>query len=60
VRACQPLVALVADRLDSDQDPDVRGLAVVSLLLHDGESPLFYEAAPVSLEARLRFAYDCL
>jgi hypothetical protein len=60
VRCCRSVVALVADRLESDQDPGVRGLAIVSLLLHDGESPLFYAAAPDSLEARLRLAYDCL
>jgi hypothetical protein len=60
VRACRPLLALVADRLESSPEPDVRGLAVVSLLLREGESPLFSDAALESLEARLSYAYNSL
>jgi hypothetical protein len=60
VRACRALLELLADRLESDSEPDVRGLAAISLLLHEGDSPLFSDAALDSLEARLGYAYACL
>jgi hypothetical protein len=49
VRACQPLLIDLAERLREDGPLDPQGLAMTSLLVNDGASPLYREATSLSL-----------
>jgi uncharacterized membrane protein len=49
VRACTIDPLALARRLSDARPIDVHGAAMVSKLLFDGASPLYYQAAPLSL-----------
>jgi hypothetical protein len=56
VRACANELLALARRLRDERAIDVQGAAMASRLLFDGASPLYYQAAPVSLRDSLRGA----
>jgi hypothetical protein len=49
VRACQLVFAELAERLGDEGPLGVQGLAIASLLISDGDSPLYSEAGPALL-----------
>jgi hypothetical protein len=49
VRACQPLLIDLAEHLREAGPLDVQGLAMTTLLVSDGSSPLYREATSLSL-----------
>lgn len=49
VRACRSLLMDLVERLHDDHPMSVRGLAMTSMLVRDGASPLYYNRAPCSL-----------
>jgi len=56
VRACADDLLALAQRLRDERPIDVEGAAMASRLLFDGASPLYYDAAPLSLRYSLRAA----
>ena len=60
VRACESLCYDVLACLDERRAASVQGLALTSLLVHDGASPLFYDHAARSLADDLRLAAQSL
>jgi hypothetical protein len=56
VRECADDLLVLAQRLRADVPIDVRGAAMASRLLMYGTSPLYYQAAPVSLTHAVRSA----
>jgi hypothetical protein len=60
VRACKSLVHVLLARLDESRTVSVQGLALTSLLVRDGASPLFWEHAARSLAEDLRLAAESL
>jgi hypothetical protein len=60
VRACEPLFHDLLACLDESRTVSVQGLALTSLLVRDGASPLFSEHAARSLAEDLRLAAHSL
>ena len=60
VRACESLFHDLLACLDESQTVSVQGLALTSLLVRDGASPLFHERAARSLAEDLRLAAQSL
>jgi hypothetical protein len=60
VRACESLVHDLLARLEESRPLSVQGLALTSLLVRDGASPLFCEHSAVSLAEDLRLAAESL
>jgi hypothetical protein len=56
VRACTDDLAALVRRLRDERPIDVQGAAMASRLLFDGASPLYYEAAALSLRYTVRSA----
>jgi hypothetical protein len=56
VRACAEDLLALARRLRDERPIEVEGAAMASRLLYDGASPLYYEAASVSLRYAVRSA----
>jgi hypothetical protein len=59
-RGCESLFHDLLARLDESRTVSVQGLALTSLLLRDGASPLFCEDAARSLAEDLRLAAESL
>jgi hypothetical protein len=60
VRVCKSLFHDLLARLDENPTVSVQGLALTSLLVRDGASPLFWEHAARSLAEDLRLAAESL
>ena len=60
VRECGGDIRALANRLRDGEPVDVQGVAMVSRLLSDGASPLYYSGAPRSLKHVVRSARHAL
>jgi hypothetical protein len=60
IRRCAALVDELVDALESAVPADLRGIARASLLLCEGNSPLYAGASTIALEPVLREAIDAL
>lgn len=60
LRECAGDVLALVSRLRDGHPIDVQGVAMVSLLLTDGASPLYYAGAPCSLRHTVRSARHAL
>lgn len=61
VHECRRALVELADRLRDDREVDPQGVAMASVLLRDGRSPLYYRHAShtlLFLARRARFALD--